>query len=355
MPFSQLGLPLALLVITTSGVLGVLFAPSLDAMVARVGADRPTRAWMATGLGLGWVLLSMAVVLGDCQQIPYVQPDPISLWIRLGYHGVLLALLLMATWIDLRHTEIPDGITIPGTLIGVAAATLSGDLQMIHLWMDWNPVSEQLHGGNVVIPEWIREHRHWHGLAWSTAGMACGGGLTWLVRAVSRWVLGREALGLGDVTLMAMIGSFVGWQPVLFIFLLAPFCGIVVGVLARMLTNRPFIPYGPFLATAAVLVLLAWRWIWLFPHNAPRGGFAVRNLFGDAVSLAILGGSSLAAFCGLLAIVRLYGTIPVRGRRLRDQVRRQDHAAHPDDSSTSDSSTSSEADEANPNRPASSS
>ncbi|MEC7557721.1 MAG: hypothetical protein VYA32_11110, partial [Planctomycetota bacterium] len=117
------------------------------------------------------------------------------------------------------------------------------------------------------------------------------------------------------------------------------------------LTNRPFIPYGPFLATAAVLVLLAWRWIWLFPHNAPRGGFAVRNLFGDAVSLAILGGSSLAAFCGLLAIVRLYGTIPVRGRHLRDQG----HATHPDDSSTSDSSTSSEADEANPNRPASSS
>ena len=84
MPFSQLGVPLALLVITTSGVLGVLFAPGLDAMVVRVGADRPTRAWMATGLGLGWVLLSMAVVLGGCQQIPYVQPDPISLWIRLG-------------------------------------------------------------------------------------------------------------------------------------------------------------------------------------------------------------------------------------------------------------------------------
>ena len=143
--------------------------------------------------------------------------------------------------------------------------------------------------------------------------MACGGGLTWLVRAVSRLVLGREALGLGDVTLMAMIGSFVGWQPVLFIFLLAPFCGLVVGLLARVLTNRPFVPYGPFLAAAATVVLLAWRWIWLFPHNAPRGGFAVRNLFGDAVSLAILGGTSLAAFCLLLVVVRLYGAIPVRG------------------------------------------
>jgi len=267
-------------------------------------------------LGLCWLVLSASVILGDCQQIPYVQPNNSSLWMRLGFHGVLLALLLAATWIDLRHTEIPDGITVPGILFAVTSATLSGDLQIIHLWMDWNPVSEHLHGGNVVIPEWIREHHHWHGLAWSTAGMACGGGLTWLVRAVSRLVLGREALGLGDVTLMAMIGSFVGWQPVLFIFLLAPFCGLVVGLLARMLTNRPFVPYGPFLATAAMLVLLGWRWIWLFPHDAPRRGFAVRNLFGDAVSLAILGGSALAAFCGLLAIVRLYGSIPVRGRRL---------------------------------------
>ena len=116
------------------------------------------------------------------------------------------------------------------------------------------------------------------------------------------------------MTLMAMIGSFVGWQPVLFIFLLAPFCGLVVGLLARVLTNRPFVPYGPFLAAAASVVLLAWRWIWLFPPNSPRGGFAVRNLFGDAVSLAILGGTALAAFCLLLVIVRLYGAIPVRGR-----------------------------------------
>ena len=315
MPFHQLGTLPALLVIGAAGGVGLVLGPFLDRYVVRLGAERPRGGWMSIGLGLGWLLLSASVIKGGSQQIPYVQPDPISHWFRLVYHGVLLALLLAATWIDLRHTEIPDAITVPGVLIGVGCATLSGDLQLIHLWMDWNPVSEQLHGGNVVIPEWIRDHRHWHGLAWSSAGMACGGGLTWVVRAVSRLVLGREALGLGDVTLMAMIGSFVGWQPVLFIFLLAPFCGLFVGLVARMLFNRPYVPYGPFLATAAVLVLICWRWIWLFPHNAPRGGFAVRNLFGDAMSLAILGGSALAAFCGLLAIVRLYGIIPVGGRR----------------------------------------
>ena len=313
MQFNDLSTTAGLLIVATAGLLGTVLGPCLDWYVVRLGADRPRRGWMSIVLGLIWLMLGGAVILAGCQQIPYVDPDTAGRWGRLGYHGVLMALLLAATWYDLRHTEIPDGITVPGILFGLGCATLSGDLQMIHLWMDWNPVAEHLHGGDVVIPEWIREHRHWHGLAWSGAGLACGGGLTWLVRAVSGMVLGREALGLGDVTLMAMIGSFVGWQPVLFIFLLAPFCGLVVGLLARVLTNRPFVPYGPFLAAAATVVLLAWRWIWLLPHNAPRGGFAVRNLFGDAVSLAILGGTSLTAFCLLLVVVRLYGAIPVRG------------------------------------------
>ncbi len=46
-------------------------------------------------------------------------------------------------------------------------------------------------------------------------GLIAGGGLTWILRLVSSVLLGQEALGFGDVTLMAMIGSFVGWQPIL--------------------------------------------------------------------------------------------------------------------------------------------
>ena len=66
-------------------------------------------------------------------------------------------------------------------------------------------------------------------------------------------MLGQEAMGLGDVTLMAMIGSFLGWQPVLFVFLLAPFCGIVVGLVAKTMLNRSYVPYGPYLSVAALL------------------------------------------------------------------------------------------------------
>ncbi len=65
----------------------------------------------------------------------------------------------------------------------------------------------------------------------SLVGMATGMTLIWSVRLVGRFVLGREAMGFGDVTLMGMIGAFVGWQACILIFFLAPFAGLVLGII----------------------------------------------------------------------------------------------------------------------------
>ncbi len=311
MQFNGLGHLEMMLLAGIGGIVGLFAGHVVARWMSRLESDRPPTWALEAITALLLAGFTLAMIGAECQRIPFVQPDLPWRYGRIVFHGLLLCLLVAATWTDLRHTEIPDEITVLGMIAGVGLATLSGDLQMIHLWMDWNPVAEHLHGGNVVIPEWIREHHHWHGLAWSTAGLACGGGLTWLVRVVSGALLGRESLGMGDVTLMAMIGAFVGWQPVLFIFMLAPFCGLLFGLLARALTNRPFVPYGPFLAAATMVVLFAWRWIWMFPDTGQPGRFAVRNLFGDAISLAILGGAALGGFCLLLLLVRLYGAIPV--------------------------------------------
>ena len=154
---------------------------------------------------------------------------PAHLWVygRGFYHLVLIGLLVAATSTDFREYIVPDQITVSGIVLGVGIATASGDTQMMHLWVDWNQAIPTLRGP--FIPDWIRDSMHLHGLAWSLAGLLTGAGITWLVRLVSSIVLGQEALGFGDVTLMAMIGSFVGWQPVVFIFLLAPLCGLVAG------------------------------------------------------------------------------------------------------------------------------
>ncbi len=75
-------------------------------------------------------------------------------------------------------------------------------------------------------------------------------------------------MGFGDVTLMAMIGAFLGWQPCLVIFFLAPFAGLVVGVLRLILFRDKEIPYGPFLCLAALLTIVKWSAIWDDPWYA---------------------------------------------------------------------------------------
>jgi leader peptidase (prepilin peptidase) / N-methyltransferase len=114
---------------------------------------------------------------------------------------------------------------------------------------------------------WHFDGQHWRALLSALVGMAVGGGLVWVVRIVASFLLGREAMGFGDVTLMAMIGAFVGWQPSLVIFFLAPFGAIAIG-LAQLLTNRDReIRYGPFLCLATLVTIVRWAdiWQWIGP------------------------------------------------------------------------------------------
>jgi len=93
-------------------------------------------------------------------------------------------------------------------------------------------------------------------------GMAVGGGVVWIFRILAGVAMGREAMGFGDVTLMGMIGAFLGWQPSLMIFGMAPFTAIAVVVLQRLATREPEIAFGPYLCLAALIVMLRWNAIW---------------------------------------------------------------------------------------------
>jgi leader peptidase (prepilin peptidase)/N-methyltransferase len=235
-----------------------------------------------------------AYVHYHCQELAEVRPDEFWLYGRIFYQLILISLLVAATATDLRAFVIPDQITLPGALVGIAGATFSGQLQMVHLWVDWNQEIPGIVGP--YIPEWLDPHRHWHGFAWSLAGGLCGAGLTWLVRFCSSRILGREALGLGDVTFMGLIGTFLGWQPTVFVFLLAPLCGLAMILPLRVFSKRSYVPYGPFLAAGAIFVLFSWKWLWL----------SSRLVFGDARSLGLLAAGALFAFLVLLVVLRVY-------------------------------------------------
>ena len=105
----------------------------------------------------------------------------------------------------------------------------------------------------------------WTGLLSSLVGLTVSGAVVWAVRIVGTAALRREAMGFGDVTLMMMIGTYLGWQAGLIIFFVSPFAGLVVGVLQLLLKRDDVIPYGPFLCLGTLMVVVGWGRIWSHP------------------------------------------------------------------------------------------
>lgn len=125
------------------------------------------------------------------------------------------------------------------------------------------PLRNVLLAGTLLIAiVWFTGGAAWLGLLDGLIGLVLGGVLIWAVRVVGAAAMGREAMGFGDVTLMMMIGVFLGWQACLVVFFLAPFAGIVLGVLNLLLRRDDAIPYGPFLCLAAAYTVVSWATIW---------------------------------------------------------------------------------------------
>jgi leader peptidase (prepilin peptidase)/N-methyltransferase len=170
------------------------------------------------------------------------------------YHCIFLALLVAATFIDYDLMIIPDQITVTGMIVGLGLGTC---------WPEVRPAPGSW-------PTITHLQGFWVGLA----GLLVGAGLTQFVRKSASFALRREAMGFGDVTLMGMIGAFLGWQAAVLTFFLAPFLGLthaawkLMTYLGKRLSGRQLssadreIPYGPYLSMAAASLLFVWRWIW---------------------------------------------------------------------------------------------
>jgi leader peptidase (prepilin peptidase)/N-methyltransferase len=117
-------------------------------------------------------------------------------------------------------------------------------------------------GAAVVGIAWWRGGDHWLGLLASLAGMLVAAGLIWLTREGASRALGQEAMGLGDVTLMAMVGAWLGWQACVITCFLAVFIGLAHGLLQVILRRENELPFGPSLCLAATVVVVAWRPLW---------------------------------------------------------------------------------------------
>jgi len=146
--------------------------------------------------------------------------DPLMLVSRL----VFTALLIVLFGTDLETQRLPNVITIPGTVIGV----------IFSMW----------------LPPGVRD---------SVIGLLVGGGILLAVRWVWERVKHVEAMGLGDVKMLAMIGAFLGWRQVWVVLFLSSIAGAVIGVgmaASRRGSMQSRLPFGTFLALAAFVASL---------------------------------------------------------------------------------------------------
>jgi leader peptidase (prepilin peptidase)/N-methyltransferase len=136
------------------------------------------------------------------------------------------AVLLVVFFIDLDFQIIPDVITLPGIALGIAVSLAPGGL----------------------------------GLIKSVTGVIVGGGSLYVIALLGDWLFKKDSMGGGDIKLAGMLGAFLGWQKIVFVFIAAAFIGMVIsiGIMAfsAKFRRHRVVPFGPFLATAALIAMV---------------------------------------------------------------------------------------------------
>jgi leader peptidase (prepilin peptidase)/N-methyltransferase len=142
----------------------------------------------------------------------------------LGLALVFTAAMIAVVFIDLEHMIIPNSITLPGVIVGLAAALLGVSIEPVR----------------------------------ALAGIVVGGGGLYAVAFGYRVLTGRDGLGGGDVKLLAMVGAFLGPAGAFLTILLGSLAGSIFALawvgLGRA-GRRSELPFGTFLAPGAVVVL----------------------------------------------------------------------------------------------------
>jgi leader peptidase (prepilin peptidase)/N-methyltransferase len=133
--------------------------------------------------------------------------------------------LIAASGIDIGHKLLPDSITLPLLWLGIL-------LSLFNVFVD---------------------------LEASVIGAMAGYMSLWSVFILFKIVTGKEGMGHGDFKLLAMIGAWLGWKPLLVVILTSSVVGAIVGIsmIVLKITERGTqIPFGPYLAAAGWMTLL---------------------------------------------------------------------------------------------------
>jgi leader peptidase (prepilin peptidase)/N-methyltransferase len=236
--------------IVVAALFGAVIGSFLNVCILRWGADpkqsvvRPRSRCPRCGKGLSWYdnvpVISWLVLRARCRscgapisvQYPLVELTTAGIWSYMawhygltleGLHGAVFGTILLGiAMTDAREYIIPDEFTLGGLVVGLLFSLAHG----------------------------------LGGLGAALLGAAVGFGVLWLVGTLGTWAFKEEAMGGGDIKMMAMVGTFVGWQGVLLTIFLGAFLGSLIFLPLLLAGKKKLVPFGIFLSIGAAITYL---------------------------------------------------------------------------------------------------
>ncbi len=238
------------IVVTFAAIFGLVLGSFLNVCILRWGAEpkesvvRPRSRCPTCARSLPWYenipVFSWLMLRGRCRgckapisvQYPLIEAATALIWGYMAWrHGIglemfrgaiFLTILLGIAITDARAYIIPDEFSLGGLVIGLLFALAQG----------------------------------WSALWAALLGAAIGFAFLWIVAAVGARIFKQDAMGGGDIKMMAMIGAFVGWQGMLLALFLGAFLGSAVYVPLTLAGRKQLVPFGIFLSLGGLVTYL---------------------------------------------------------------------------------------------------
>jgi leader peptidase (prepilin peptidase)/N-methyltransferase len=165
-----------------------------------------------------------------------------GLTLSLPFDLVFVAAIVALVFIDAEHMLLPNVITYPGIALALVARVIVPNLYGVASL------------GGEQTPAWLLS------LGGALLGALAGGGFLWLVGWLWERARGVEAMGLGDVKMMFMVGAFLGWPLTMLTIFVGVFTGSLAGVAAMLRRGerdmQMLLPFGIFLGLGSLVSLL---------------------------------------------------------------------------------------------------
>jgi len=260
-----------------AGVFGAIIGSFLNVVIHRLPREEsivlPSSRCPSCGAAIAFYdnvpVLSYLLIGGRCRsckthisaRYPAVEAVTAFLFVVVAWHdGLTLALpfdlvfvaaITALVFIDAEHMILPNAITYPGIVFAlVARLAIPYLLGRPH----FDDLEMLLIGPLAGIPIWAAS------LVGAFLGALIGGGSLWLMGWTWEKLRGIEAMGLGDVKMMFMVGAYLGWRLTILNIFLGVLSGSVIGMALMMRQGRRnmqmLLPFGVFLGIGAIVSLL---------------------------------------------------------------------------------------------------